>query len=248
MIEESQAPRVALVTGAGSGIGFATAERLAGDGYHVICGDLAERGAATRDAIVASGGSAEAVRLDVSQRADWEEVAAQLRSRSVTLRALVNNAGITRDRTLLKMTDDEFETVLAVHLRGSWLGCQTMLPFMQDVRHAAIVNISSSGRHGSFGQSNYAAAKAGIVGLTKTVALEAARYDVRCNAVAPGSVRTPMLEAVPERTKQQWLNGIALARFAEPAEIASAIAFLLSPDASYITGHVLDVNGLEQHS
>ncbi|UOQ56728.1 SDR family oxidoreductase [Leucobacter allii] len=240
--------RTAVVTGAGSGIGLATATRLAADGHHVICADLGARGDRTAEAIRAAGGSAAGATLDVASDRSWTALADALREHGARLGALVNNAGVTRDRTLLKMSEEEFDTVIGVHLKGSWLGCRAMLPLLREHRGSAIVNVSSTGRHGSFGQSNYAAAKAGIVGLTKTIAIEAARYGVRCNAVAPGAVNTPMLASVPEETKRQWLDGIPLGRFAEPEEIASAISFLISEDASYVTGHVLDVNGSEHHA
>lgn len=248
MSEDNGTRDVSVVTGAGSGIGLATAIRLGADGYHVICADLGARGDAARDVITKRGGSAETVALNVASRDDWIALANLLRERSDSLRALVNNAGVTRDRTMLKMSDDEFDTVISIHLKGSWLGCQLLLPLLRETQGAAIVNISSTGRHGAFGQTNYSSAKAGIVGLTKAVAIEAARYNVRCNAVAPGAVKTPMLEDVPESTKEKWLESIPLGRFAEPEEIAGAISFLLSSDASFITGHVLDVNGLEHHA
>jgi 3-oxoacyl-[acyl-carrier protein] reductase len=238
---------LAVVTGAGSGIGLATALRLAAGGAHVVCADLGDRGALAVAAIEDAGGTGEHAALDVARREDWSVLADRLHEHPLALTALVNNAGITRDSTLLKMTDAQFDSVIGVHLKGAWLGCQMMIPLMKDAGGGAIVNVSSTGRHGSFGQTNYAAAKAGIVGLTRTVALETARYGIRCNAVAPGAVNTPMLENVPERTKQAWLDSIALGRFAEPIEIANTIAFLLSPDSSYVTGHILDVTGLEQH-
>lgn len=233
-----------LVTGAGSGIGRATARLLAEKGAAVVVADVDAGGArATADGI----DDATVIELDVSSRASWKEAAATVSGLPGGLHGLVNNAGITRDRSLRKMSDAEWQSVIDVHLRGAWLGAQTLAPVLAEAESPAIVNLSSSGRHGSFGQTNYAAAKAGVVGLTKTLALELARHGVRCNAVAPGAVDTPMLTDVPESVKERWRESIALGRLGRPEEIAEAIGFLLSPAASYVTAHVLDVNGGETH-
>ncbi len=233
-----------LVTGAGSGIGRATARLLAEHGAAVVAADLDADGAR---ATVAGLDEATVVELDVSSRESWEEAARIVADLPGGLHGLVNNAGITRDRSLGKMSDAEWHSVIDVHLRGAWLGAQTLAPVLSEADSPAIVNLSSSGRHGSFGQTNYAAAKAGVVGLTKTLALELARHGVRCNAVAPGAVDTPMLADVPDSVKARWMDSIALGRLGRPEEIAEAIAFLLSPSASYVTAHVLDVNGGETH-
>jgi 3-oxoacyl-[acyl-carrier protein] reductase len=241
----SHAGRRYLVTGGASGIGRATCELLARSGALVAIAD--------RDVVAAHrlaqtvGARSVAVELDVSSRSSWATAVDAVRDRFGGLDGLVNNAGITRDRTMKRMSDDEWEQVIDVHLRGTWLGCQATAEHLATCGTGAIVNISSSGRHGSYGQTNYSAAKAGIVGLTKTVALELARSGTRCNAVAPGAVDTPMLADVPDAVKQGWVDAIALGRLAAPEEIAAAVAFLLSPASSYITAHVLDVNGGESH-
>ncbi|KOV67306.1 hypothetical protein ADL00_15945 [Streptomyces sp. AS58] len=239
--------RVALVTGAGSGIGLAVARRLVSDGWTVL---LADRDVAAAEAANAAVGGAatasRAVALDVSRRPDWARVVQDVGDREDRLDLLVNNAGITRDRTVEKLTDTDWQQVIDVHLTGTWLGCQAFLPLLRASR-GAIVNLSSEGRHGSFGQANYSAAKAGVVGLTRTIALEQARHGVRANAVAPGPVDTPMLAAVPDEVVNGWLEQIPLRRLARPAEVAAVVAFLGSGESSYLTGQVIAVDGGSSH-
>lgn len=236
--------RVVIVTGAGSGIGAATAARLAAEGAAVAVTDVDLDGARrTAAAIEADGGRSLALAHDVARRASWAETVEAVGSELGGIDGLVNNAGIVRDRSLLRMTDEDWDAVIAVHLTGMWLGCQHVVPRLRERGGGSIVNLSSESRHGAFGQANYAAAKAGIVGLTRTVAIEHARHGVRCNAVAPGAVSTPMVASVPEPVRESWLGAIPLGRFGEPAELAAAIAFLISDDASYVSGQVLNVDG-----
>jgi 3-oxoacyl-[acyl-carrier protein] reductase len=234
--------RVAIVTGAGSGIGAATAARLAAEGATVVCADIDPAGADRTAAQI--GGAASAARLDVADRDGWQRLMAACGADHGRLDVLVNNAGITRDRSLLKMSDEEFGEVIDVHLRGTFLGCQHAVAAMREAGTAGtIVNLSSESRHGAFGQANYAAAKAGIAGLTRTVALEHARHGIRCNAVAPGGVDTPMTRRMAPELTEPWIATIPFRRFAQPEEIASVIAFLASDDASYVTGQVINVDG-----
>jgi 3-oxoacyl-[acyl-carrier protein] reductase len=236
--------QVVVVTGAGSGIGRATALAVAAEGGTVVVADVnLDSASSVKNEVETAGGRALAVHLDVTKRPSWEVAVSEVVDRLGGINALVNNAGITRDRSLLRMTDDDWRTAIEVNLTGTWLGCQHVVPHLKAAGGGSIVNISSESRHGEFGQSNYAAAKAGVVGLTRTVALEHARHGVRCNAIAPGSIETPMVLAVPEEIRDGWLRDIPLGRIGMPAEVARAIVFLISEDSSYITGQVLAVDG-----
>jgi len=236
--------RIALVTGAGSGIGAATARRLVAEGAHTACADRDLAAAAiTAQAITDEGGSAEAIGHDVTDPTSWEQAVRHCIEAFGGLDVLVNNAGFTRDRTAVKMSESEWDEVIDVHLRGTWLGCRQALPAMRERGGGAIVNVSSESRHGSFGQANYAAAKAGIVGLTRTIALEHARHGIRCNAVAPGMVDTPLTQAMDAEIAGRMRAAIPMARFGTANEIAAAISFLASEDAAYITGQTLNCDG-----
>lgn len=235
--------KIVVVTGSAQGIGRATALRLGEEGMIVIVADRNAEGAeAVAGEIRAANGRASFVALDVSDRQSWLTAAEQIRQAHGRVDGLVNNAGVTRDKSLLKMTEQDWDFVIDVNLKGAWLGCQAVVPLMA-TGGGSIVNLSSESRWGAFGQSNYAAAKSGLVGLTRTIALEHARNGIRVNAVAPGTTMTPMVEAVPEEIRKGWLDSIPLRREAKPSEIASAIAFLLSDEASYVTGQILGVNG-----
>ncbi|MBX6351278.1 MAG: 3-oxoacyl-ACP reductase FabG [Clostridia bacterium] len=237
--------RVAVVTGAGQGIGRAIALELARHGADVVIaeknGDTAEEAA---QAVRALGRRAEVAVTDVT-RADDVEAAAELAvARLGGLAVWVNNAGITRDATILKMSEADFDLVLAVHMRGTFLGMRAAARRMRERGGGAIVNLSSiSGKVGNFGQVNYAGAKAGIVGMTKTAAREFARYGIRVNAVQPGWIDTAMTAQVPEEVRREALAAIPLGRAGQPEEVARAVVFLASDYASYITGAVLEVTG-----
>jgi 3-oxoacyl-[acyl-carrier protein] reductase len=235
--------KVVIVTGGAQGIGKATALRLGEEGCVVIVADRNRDGAEAVAAEIRSAkGKAEAVSLDVVDHQSWQDAVSNVTQNHSRIDGLVNNAGVTRDSSLLKMKEEDWDFVVDVNLKGAWLGCQAVIPAMT-AGGGSIVNLSSESRWGAFGQSNYASAKAGLVGLTRTIAFEHARHNIRVNAVAPGTTSTPMVEAVPDDIRKGWLSSIPLRREAQPAEIASAITFLLSSDASYVTGQVLGVNG-----
>jgi 3-oxoacyl-[acyl-carrier protein] reductase len=209
-----------------------------------VISDANESGARERtDELTGGGARALALALDVTKQDQWADAVRAVLDEYGRLDVLVNNAGITRDAMLRKMTEDQWDAVIDVHLRGTFLGCQAVFPTMIDQGSGGIVNISSTVYLGNVGQANYSAAKGGIVSLTRTVALEGARYGIRANAVAPGGVDTPMLRAVPEEHVARLMERIPLGRLAEPTEIAGAVHFLASDDASYVTGQVLHVCG-----
>lgn len=239
------AGRTALVTGGAKGIGAATAERLAGEGAFVVVADFDE--AAAIDTAARVGGRA--VRCDVSSRADVEAAVA-VAAETGRLDILVTCAGIIRDNLLHKLTDDDWESVIATHLRGSFLAAQAAQAHMVEQGSGAIVLISSTSALGNRGQANYSAAKAGIQGLTKTLAIELGRFGVRANCVAPGFIATAMTEQTAARIgvsfddfQQAVAEQTPLRRVGQPEDVAGVIAFLCSDDAAYVTGQVIYVRG-----
>jgi NAD(P)-dependent dehydrogenase (short-subunit alcohol dehydrogenase family) len=238
------AGRVALVTGAGSGIGEATVRRFAAEGAIVAVNDVdAERTRAVAGTIEKEGGRALAVPANVTRRDEVEAMVARVVGELGRLDVLINNAGINRDAMSHKMTEEQWDQVLAVNLKGTFLCAQAALPKMRERGWGRVINTSSIGSLGNIGQANYAASKAGVIGLTKTLALEYAKYGVTVNCVAPGAVLTPMLAGVPEPVRQKITAQIPMGRIADPTEIAGVHAFLASEDAGFITGQVLFVDG-----
>jgi len=236
--------RVALVTGAGGGIGAATARRFAREGARVVVNDARVEGLeAVAGEIRAAGGTARVVAGDVSRRADCERMVREAVEAFGRLDILINNAAINRDAMAAKMTEEQWDAVLAVNLKGTFLCAQAALPGMRERGWGRVVNTSSIGALGNIGQANYAASKAGVLGLTRTLALEYARYGVTVNAVAPGPVMTAMLAGVPDAIKEKIVAQVPAGRIASPDEIASVHVFLASDEAAFITGQVLFVDG-----
>ena len=244
--------KIAWITGAGNGIGRATALRFHQDGARLAISDLDEAGLEeTRKEIEQAGGQVLAMPGDVTQRADVQRIVDAITGQLGRLDILINNAGITRDglTTRIKdgelklMSDEQWGAVIDVNLKGVWLCSQIAAVPMIQQKYGRMVNTSSVAALGNFGQANYAASKSGVMGLTRTFALEWARFNIAVNCVAPGGVKTRMTAAIPENVMAGLLEKIPYRRMAEPSEIAAVHAFLASDQASYITGQVLFVDG-----
>jgi 3-oxoacyl-[acyl-carrier protein] reductase len=236
--------KVALVTGAGNGIGAATAKRFASEGAAVACLDVNEDGLRkVVDEINAGGGRAIHAVCNVAKKSDVDAAVAKAVSELGGLHCVVNNAGITRDKMAKKMTEDDWDLVIAVNLKGTFLVCQAAINVMSDKKYGRISNTASVAIRGNIGQPNYSASKAGIVGLTRTLALECARANITVNCVAPGATDTAMFANVPEDIKQAIVKSIPLQRMAAPADIAAVHAFLCSDEANYVTGQLIYVDG-----
>jgi len=236
---------VAVVTGASRGLGAAISEELAAGGAKVVVNYSSSKGPAEElvSKIEEAGGEAVAVQADVSDAEQAQSLIDQAIERFNRVDVLVNNAGINIDKTLRKLTVEDWDTVIQVDLNSAFYTVHAVLPHMTEAGGGKIINMSSFvGEAGNIGQANYSAAKGGMLGFTKTAALELARYGITVNAICPGFINTDMVAAIPEEAKEKLLKSVPLRRFGEPNEIARAVRYLVE-DGDYITGQSLDING-----
>jgi 3-oxoacyl-[acyl-carrier protein] reductase/2-hydroxycyclohexanecarboxyl-CoA dehydrogenase len=236
--------KVAIVTGAGRGIGRGIALKLAEEGAKVVVADVVEENAQkVVEQIKQAGGKAIASKTDISQKPEVEALFARAVSEFGPVDILVNNAGINRDGMLHKMSDEDWAKVIAVNLTGTFYCLRLAAQQMRERGYGRIINVASMSWRGNFGQANYAAAKAGIVGLTGTAARELAKKGVTVNAINPGFVDTEMTRGVPEKTWNAMIDKIWMGRVGEPADVGKVVAFLASDEAAYVTGQLIDVSG-----
>jgi 3-oxoacyl-[acyl-carrier protein] reductase len=236
--------KIAVVTGASRGIGRGIALRLAAQGATVVAAARGDHAASTAEAISASGGTGESVALDVADATSVEPVFAGILDRYGRIDILVNNAGITRDQLLMRMKREDWDQVLATNLTAAFTCVQAVVRPMMKQRSGRIVSISSVvGQMGNAGQANYAASKAGLIGFSKSLARELASRNITVNVVAPGLIDTDMTRAITDKAQTDWTQQIPAGRLGTPDDVAVAVSFLASDEASYITGQVLAVNG-----
>lgn len=237
--------KVAIVTGAAQGIGRAIALLLAKEGAHLVVSDInLPKAQETAQEIEALGRKALPIQVNVVRLEDVEKMVTAVIEHFGRVDILVNNAGITRDRLILRMTEEDWDAVLDVNLKGTFNCTKAVLRHMAKQKSGKIVSIASVvGEMGNAGQGNYAASKAGVIGFTKSMAREFAQRGININAVAPGYIETAMTEAIPEAAREEWKKWIPMQRFGQPEDVAQAVLFLVSEASSYITGQVLNVNG-----
>ncbi|MDM5197073.1 3-oxoacyl-ACP reductase FabG [Fictibacillus enclensis] len=236
--------KIAIVTGAARGLGKGIAEKLCKEGATTIIADINQESC---DEVVkefeSEGYKADAFKANIADRKEVQDLFGYVKEKHGTIDILVNNAGINRDTTLVKMTDEQWQQVIDVNLTGTFYCTQEAAKWMKEKEYGRIISISSASWLGNFGQANYAASKAGVVGLTKTAARELARKNITCNAICPGFVDTDMTRGVPEKVWDQMVQKIPMGRAGKPSDVANVISFLASDEASYVTGEVINVGG-----
>jgi 3-oxoacyl-[acyl-carrier protein] reductase len=238
--------KVAIVTGSARGLGAATARRLAEEGAKVVITDIQkELAEATATALRADGLEAHCVIGDITQAADVQRLVQETVARFGAVHILVNNAGFPRDKYLVKMSEEDWDLVIGVMLKGAFLAARTVMPHLIEQGWGRIINISSRAHFGNPTQANYSAAKAGLIGMAKALAMEEGRYGITVNCIAPGFIETEMIQALPtyETIKERALQMQPIKRMGRPSDIADAVAFLASERASFISGEVLHVTG-----
>lgn len=236
--------KVAIVTGAGRGIGRAIARKLAQEGAKVIVSDIVlENAEAVAGEIKQAGGIAQAIKTNIAVREEVEQLFTETINHFGKIDILVNNAGINRDAMLHKMTDEQWEEVIAVNLTGTFYCTRQAAIYMREQGYGRIINIASASWLGNIGQANYAASKAGVVGLTKTAARELARKGITVNAICPGFIDTDMTRGVPPKVWDLMISKIPMGRAGQPEDVANLVAFLASDEAAYITAEVINVGG-----
>ena len=238
------ANKVAIVTGSAQGIGAAIAKHFAKNGAQVILVDMDEaKLKATQKEISDSKALADYVVADISKKNETQDLMSHVLSKYKNIDVLVNNAGIIRDNLIGNISEQDWDQVIGVNLKGTFLCCQAAFPSMKLRRYGKIVNISSRSWLGNIGQSNYSASKGGVVSLTRTLALEFARFEINVNAVAPGLIDTPMTQGMPEQARERLLKMQPTGKMGSVSDIANAVTFLASDEAQFITGQVLHVDG-----
>jgi 3-oxoacyl-[acyl-carrier protein] reductase len=239
------AGKVALVTGGAQGIGKAVALLLARNGADIVVSDInLEKAEETAKEVQTLGRKALATKVDVATLSDVEKMVEAILAQFGKVDILVNNAGIARDKLILRMTEEDWDAVLNINLKGTFNCTKAVVRHMSKQKSGKIVNIASVvGEMGNAGQGNYAASKAGVIGFTKTIAREFAQRGINVNAIAPGYIETPMTDALPDKVKEELKRLIPMDRLGKPEDVAEAVLFLVSESANYITGQVLNVNG-----
>ncbi|TSD40415.1 SDR family oxidoreductase [Rhodococcus sp. KBS0724] len=240
----SEIQQVAVITGAGSGIGEATAKRFAKSGHAVLVVDInADAASRVATEITDAGGTADFTAFDVRSAAGWKEAVEKAVSAWGRVDVLYNNAGIFQDSRVSKMTEEQWDAVVDISLKGAFLGAREVFPIMSDQKFGRLIATSSTALQGIFGQANYSAAKGGLVSMTKSLALEGARYGITANAVAPGSINTPLMLSMSEEHLEKYKAEIPMQRFGDPDEVAAVVEFLSSREAAYVTGQLIYVCG-----